>query len=63
MNDIVNQKDSLSVPFAYLLPTDFLITGIPTRSPEMAIALKIITFEESSTSPETRHTLGNSWKT
>ncbi|CAN0428741.1 unnamed protein product [Rangifer tarandus platyrhynchus] len=62
-NYTVNQEDTLSVPFAYLLPTRFLITGMSTRSPEMATALKIISSQEPSISPETRYTLETSQKT
>ncbi|XP_040097577.1 LOW QUALITY PROTEIN: mucin-16-like [Oryx dammah] len=37
--------------------------GMSTRSPEMATALKIISSQEPSISPETRYTLENSQKT
>ena len=62
-NYIVNQEDTLSVSLSYHLPTRFLITGMSTRSPEMATALKIISSQEPSISPETRYTLENSQKT
>ena len=48
---------------AYRLPTHFLITGMSTRSPEMATALKTISSQEPSISPEIRYTLENSQKT
>lgn len=51
------------VPFAYLLPIHFPITGMSTRSPEMATAFKIISSKEPSSSPEMKYTLGHSWNT
>ncbi|XP_030618085.1 mucin-16 [Delphinapterus leucas] len=43
--------------------TTMINVGMPTRSPEMATAFKIISSKEPSTSPEMKYTLGNSWNT